>query len=541
MIATAWKSICMVVLLSCLGRPGFAGDWCARYQEGFESFSGPSDLVDGDFRVTWCMEDGEIASSGFCPSGRGLRLTAPADQVSMRLDIPATCEEVRLRFTAASFLPINSSLELLTSGDHGCGVQLLDALVISTDDGTCMGYEVSFFPLVGQATTIRWVHGSEASVFLLDDVAVELRGCCEIEHSCCEAGGPGCAEAGVAECVCMIDPWCCEQAWDQLCIDLVEDGDCGSCGAACDSGFSTDFGTTYVPGGPCQLFPQIFESCEGVGPWLTTSGGCAGTGDAALRFAEGYPWSGVRLQCIDLSSCATAEIRFQCSVPPGVSGPVVDAWVSEDDTIRLHDDGVSGSDDCREVRVNLEPLFGESSVYLAIRSGSVLGSGTRLDDLEILIDAAHGPCEEGVAGCEDAKVEACVCGADPYCCQVAWDAVCVLRSDLACGAPCGGAEACGAGGSCHQEHLSAGCEDEMCCEAVCSLDPICCLAQWDAACVELARDCQQIDADLNGDGKIDGADLGMLLLKWGTSDPIADLDGSGMVGGSDLGILLGAM
>ena len=48
-------------------------------------------------------------------------------------------------------------------------------------------------------------------------------------------------------------------------------------------------------------------------------------------------------------------------------------------------------------------------------------------------------------------------------------------------------------------------------------------------------------ADLNGDGKIDGADLGMLLLKWGTSDPIADLDGSGMVGGSDLGILLGAM
>jgi len=44
--------------------------------------------------------------------------------------------------------------------------------------------------------------------------------------------------------------------------------------------------------------------------------------------------------------------------------------------------------------------------------------------------------------------------------------------------------------------------------------------------------------DLNGDGAVDGADLGYLLNAWGTDDPVADLDGNGSVDGADLGLLL---
>jgi hypothetical protein len=47
-------------------------------------------------------------------------------------------------------------------------------------------------------------------------------------------------------------------------------------------------------------------------------------------------------------------------------------------------------------------------------------------------------------------------------------------------------------------------------------------------------------ADLNGDGRVDGADLGLLLLAWGecgTCSP--DFDGDGRVNGADLGFLLG--
>lgn len=47
-------------------------------------------------------------------------------------------------------------------------------------------------------------------------------------------------------------------------------------------------------------------------------------------------------------------------------------------------------------------------------------------------------------------------------------------------------------------------------------------------------------ADLNGDGDVNGADLGLLLAAWGSSDPTADLNGDGDVNGADLGLLLAA-
>lgn len=51
-------------------------------------------------------------------------------------------------------------------------------------------------------------------------------------------------------------------------------------------------------------------------------------------------------------------------------------------------------------------------------------------------------------------------------------------------------------------------------------------------------------ADLNGDGGVDGADLGLLLANWGSSCScgcaFGDLDGSGLVDGADLSLVLAA-
>jgi len=47
-------------------------------------------------------------------------------------------------------------------------------------------------------------------------------------------------------------------------------------------------------------------------------------------------------------------------------------------------------------------------------------------------------------------------------------------------------------------------------------------------------------ADLDGNGQVDGGDLGMLLGVWGTGTGPADFNGDGRVDGSDLGTLLGA-
>ncbi len=47
-------------------------------------------------------------------------------------------------------------------------------------------------------------------------------------------------------------------------------------------------------------------------------------------------------------------------------------------------------------------------------------------------------------------------------------------------------------------------------------------------------------ADLNGDGAVTGADLGMMLTDWATTDSPADLNGDQFVDGADLGQLLAA-
>jgi T5SS/PEP-CTERM-associated repeat protein len=46
--------------------------------------------------------------------------------------------------------------------------------------------------------------------------------------------------------------------------------------------------------------------------------------------------------------------------------------------------------------------------------------------------------------------------------------------------------------------------------------------------------------DLNGDGDVDGADLGLFLAVWGTDNAVADLNGDQIVDGVDLGRLLAA-
>jgi len=53
--------------------------------------------------------------------------------------------------------------------------------------------------------------------------------------------------------------------------------------------------------------------------------------------------------------------------------------------------------------------------------------------------------------------------------------------------------------------------------------------------------CGNLNGDFNGDGVVDGNDLGTLLGWWGVAEPWspADLTGDGIVNGSDLGVLLG--
>lgn len=58
--------------------------------------------------------------------------------------------------------------------------------------------------------------------------------------------------------------------------------------------------------------------------------------------------------------------------------------------------------------------------------------------------------------------------------------------------------------------------------------------------VELFAAAPSAPADLNHDGSVNGADLGMLLGAWGQAAGAADLNHDGIVNGADLGMLLGS-
>ena len=135
-----------------------------------------------------------------------------------------------------------------------------------------------------------------------------------------------------------------------------------------------------------------------------------------------------------------------------------------------------------------------------------------------------------------------------FCCDTAWDSICVARR-LSCARYAGGPPP----GLCPESDHdcfsegAAGCTDLECCEAVYAVDAFCCNTSWDGICVEEAHDlCGALQcsadcpADLNLDGEVNGADLGILCANWATDDPCSDLNDDGIVDGADLGLLLAA-
>jgi hypothetical protein len=62
--------------------------------------------------------------------------------------------------------------------------------------------------------------------------------------------------------------------------------------------------------------------------------------------------------------------------------------------------------------------------------------------------------------------------------------------------------------------------------------------QQESASVVVDYPIVECPSDLNADGVIDGADLGVMLLDWGSTSSSSDLDGNGIVDGADLGVML---
>lgn len=97
--------------------------------------------------------------------------------------------------------------------------------------------------------------------------------------------------------------------------------------------------------------------------------------------------------------------------------------------------------------------------------------------------AARGSCSEGhnSPGCSSRNCCQAVCAEDPFCCLVTWDGTCAENAPDQTPCTCIAAE-----GDCDGSNGSPGCDDEVCCVAVCAEDSFCCDFAWDTTCADLA-------------------------------------------------------
>jgi len=255
---------------------------------------------------------------------------------------------------------------------------------------------------------------------------------------CADNGSAGCVDPDVTACVCAIDDFCCNNAWDGVCTGLAG----GECGVACD-----------VPPPALDCGNNVCDLDETCSSCAADCGACTGVcceGNGTPGCDQSDVTEGV---CGQDSYCCTVEWDNVCAaaaVEWGTECPI------------CGDDVCSGDENCSNCWTDC--------------------------------GACEGSCceDNGTIGCVDPNVMTCTCDIDSTCCTGSWTAACAKI----------GLEQCNAGGSCTLPgesccgpNGSVGCEAQDIQGCVCSQKSECCTGSWDASCVALARGCGACQGD----------------------------------------------
>ncbi len=250
---------------------------------------------------------------------------------------------------------------------------------------------------------------------------------------CCHAAEvPGCSDVSVRDCVCSQDPFCCIDAWDAGCVQLVSQLNCGSCIPGCGNNIveGTEVCDGFALAGMgCGAFNYTSgalvcqSSCDG----FDTSG-CSGTPVCGNDTAEGFEvcdgadLAGASCQSFGFAS-GTLACRGTCDGfdTSGCTG------------VATCGDGVAYAS---ELCDNAD-LKGVSCLDTGFAGGTLACNAgcSYYDTAGCDAGRQHDCCSvTTVPGCTSKTAEACVCDVDPYCCTVAWDRSCVqLLADNGCG------------------------------------------------------------------------------------------------------------
>ncbi len=321
-----------------------------------------------------------------------------------------------------------------------------------------------------------------------------------LSNCCLPNGGLGCDDDACEAIVCAADPFCCDTAWDgicageaaSLCGDLCTGGvsfpfwtdfECGEtyCGTGAFDGATRDTDwyriTLDAPTVITQSVTAEFQSLIGLIEYLP---GTQGSGDCAdisgfinpagfgntpcvktivttICLSPGTYFFFVAPQFTNLVDCGGAgsnyPVSFTCETPCEPPQP-------------------PPNDDCEDAIPLAVPSTTEGTTFLASPDAtpvpcgtsvdgpgvwySVIGTGTTITattctdffgfdtKLHVFCKCAGGGglsnccTPNGGLGCDDDDCEAIVCGADPFCCDTAWDGICAGEAASLCGDLCAG-------------------------------------------------------------------------------------------------------
>ncbi|MEX1367618.1 MAG: hypothetical protein AB1Z98_31100 [Nannocystaceae bacterium] len=261
------------------------------------------------------------------------------------------------------------------------------------------------------------------------------------EDCCSPSMAPGCSgDPPIEDCVCALDPYCCDTEWDGICVAEAQYECMSDCGLP-------------PPGGDCCM-PHAGPECDDV---ALTECVCNEEPGCCL-----FPWSE---DCIAVlvNQCGGECEGFippdPCCMPsmmPGCATMDVEACVCGIDPF------------CCDTEWD-----GQCVTEAQVDCG-----------LGCYPPGTESCCNPHMStGCDVPEVQACVCGLDPFCCDNEWDAQCVDEANN----DCGGCMGPGGPGDCCMANGTPGCDDAGIEACVCASLPSCCGVEWQPACVDEAN------------------------------------------------------
>jgi hypothetical protein len=266
-------------------------------------------------------------------------------------------------------------------------------------------------------------------------------GCPNPNHDCFTTGGPGCSDEACCNLVCGLDPFCCNTAWDSICVGEAA-SQCGvpPCDTTCPPGANQEIAPQCVPDGAvgtadpnggCNSIPVGFDSiacgqtvCGEISTYIEAAGG-------QFRDTDWYAFS--------LASDTEVTWSVNASVPTAVfllSGgcPTAVLFVGA---------GLCPNTVTACLQAGDYTAFVATAAFTGVPCGS--GLNAYVGTLSCTPCKFTGPCAglvtdhdcltTGSPGCTDVDCCNTVCTVDAFCCQTAWDGICVSEAAQLCGFP----------------------------------------------------------------------------------------------------------